>query len=76
MTATETTPTTAPVARKGWGLLPCVKCGAETNMALYLDDLTTVRCGDCEEEIALADIRDLIARWSRVLAWVDAAPSA
>ena len=66
----------APAAQRGFGHLPCPLCGEqECVMRLDLDDLEHLTCGSCEESFTLDDVRAWVARWSRVLDWVDAAPA-
>lgn len=52
---------------------PCPKCG-NTNMQVYLADVEQLHCPDCEEDIALEDIRALVEGWAPVLKWLDAVP--
>ena len=76
MTATETTPASTTPAR-GFGNLPCPKCGEEACVTLRLDSFEeddACKCMSCEAEFSLADVRDLISRWSRVLTWLETAP--
>jgi transcription elongation factor Elf1 len=76
-TATPTTNAPATLALnkpKGFGPLPCIRCGQEASISLDLDDCSTFRCGECEESFDVCDLREHLARWQRVLAWVDAAP--
>jgi transcription elongation factor Elf1 len=55
-------------------LLPCPKCGeAEASMSLNLAD-GTFTCQECECEVTAEEVRGIIAKWRKVLAWVDAAP--
>lgn len=57
-------------------LLPCPRCGEEhASMVLHLADLDLIECRECEQEITLAEVRDLLTRWAPVLAWIDAAPT-
>ena len=78
MTTTETT--TAPTIQpRGFGNLPCPKCGEEAVVTLRLDSFEeddACKCASCEVEFPLADVRDLIAKWSRVLTWLESAPLA
>ena len=61
--------------------LPCPKCGEENaSIAVHLwtlDDETAVNffCHECEAEISLQEVRGLIARWSRLLDWLETAPT-
>ena len=77
-TATETTTAPTTLAR-GFGNLPCPKCGEEACVTLRLDSFEeddACKCCSCEAEFPLADIRDLMAKWGKVLAWLDMAPLA
>ena len=62
--------------------LPCPKCGEQqANISLNLwslDDQAAgnFTCHECDGEIALDEVRDLIARWSKVIAWIETIPSA
>jgi hypothetical protein len=72
-----TTATAASVngaaAKKGFGCLPCIRCGQEATVRLDLDDCATFTCGECEESWTADELREHLAKWQRVLAWVDAA---
>jgi uncharacterized Zn finger protein len=58
-------------------LLPCPTCGEEqATITLSLADCETLHCEDCGSDYTLDDVRSLIARWQRVLAWVEQAPRA
>jgi hypothetical protein len=63
-------------AKKGFGSLPCPKCGQDTNIKMYLDDLHTFACPECDDEFTADDVRQFLAKWSRVLSWLDSAPAA
>lgn len=54
--------------------LTCVKC-SEKEISLDLDDCQTFRCRSCEEEYTVDDVREIIAEYSKVLAWIDTAPT-
>jgi uncharacterized protein (DUF983 family) len=80
MTAAATNGTTAApetaTPKRGFGYLPCPKCGEEqVTVSLFLDEVSTFRCCECEGEWSADEVRDLIARWGRVLAWLDLAPT-
>jgi transcription elongation factor Elf1 len=64
--------TTAEPARRGFGPLRCISCGEEGVIRLDLDDCATLHCTDCEAEFGLDDVRALIAKWQRVVDWLDA----
>jgi uncharacterized protein (DUF983 family) len=62
----------APVTR-GF-CAPCPKC-SENTVQVCLADVSQLYCTSCEEEIALAEVRALVAAWAKVLSWLDAAPA-
>lgn len=74
MTAADTAPAQARPANKGFGYLRCPLCAEEAVIRLDLDDLEHLTCGSCDESFTLDDVRDMIARWQRVLNWIDACP--
>ena len=72
--ATETTPTvtqTCTEPERGFGLLPCPRCGEDTHIRLDLDDCAVFTCTSCEADFAADDVRNLVAVWSDVLARID-----
>jgi hypothetical protein len=76
-TATDGAPVTPPKL-KGFGPLDCPCCGAEAcidlDLARPLSGDEACHCSACSERFSLARVRQFIARWQRVLAWVDLAP--
>ena len=75
MAASQTKPEATPAARRGFAGIRCPLCGsADDVQSLDLDDLSTFRCGGCDEQYSLDDVRQLVASWQRVLTWIDAAP--
>jgi transcription elongation factor Elf1 len=68
-------PETTPTPKRGF-LLPCPCCGEEAaGISLNLGDGETFTCGECETEFTTEHIRDFIAKWTKILAWVDAMPT-
>ena len=68
--APETIPATRGVA------LPCPKCGEESaTIDLNLADADTLHCQECDTTFSVMDVKSLIARWTPILAWIDAMPS-
>lgn len=61
--------------QQGFGCLPCPKCGADAQIKWDLDDLSTFSCRECEDEFTREEVETFIARWQRVLSWIDSAPS-
>lgn len=76
-TATDTAPATTTGKALKPLLLPCPCCGNEeasiSVQLAYLDD-QTFRCNECEEEFCADYMRSLVAKWSRLLAWLDMVP--
>lgn len=59
--------------------MPCPKCGNEEagiEVRLWcLDEGDDVfRCTECEEEFGREAIRELVRKWTKLLAWIDQAP--
>jgi hypothetical protein len=69
----ETTMETEKKTTRGFSA-PCPKC-SNTNVQVYLADVDTLHCPDCEEDLALEDIRALVEGWGPVLKWLDMAPA-
>lgn len=80
MSATATLPLNTPVAQtaaaesKGC-LLPCPHCGeTDASITLNLADGESFTCLECENDFTAADVRSFIARWTRLLTWLDGMP--
>ncbi len=68
--ATETIPTcTTP--ERGFDVLPCIKCGEDTEILLYLSDCATFRCSSCENEFNTDEVSLVVHRWQQVLAKIN-----
>jgi hypothetical protein len=61
--------------KRGFGQLPCPKCGADATVSVYLDELAGFHCCDCDEDFERADVEAFIRQWQRVLSWLDSAPA-
>lgn len=80
MNATTTQPA-APDAASRNILLPCPRCGEESATILLNlsvlgeqdDDHFT--CRDCDGVFSAREMRAIVGKWARVLAWVDQAPA-
>jgi uncharacterized protein (DUF983 family) len=71
-TATLTlTKRAARPAKRGFPGLRCPHCGQENTVRVYLEDVTVFQCNACDAEWGADELRELIALWTRVLAWVD-----
>lgn len=73
-TATQSSTQTKPAAIQ----LPCLCCGepmANVSVNLWqLDGDEAITCQECNGEFSLAHVRDVLGKWSKVLAWLEAAP--
>lgn len=70
MTSNETTPTVT----RGFSIR-CVCCGtADGYRQLFLEDLNTIRCTECEEEFSVDDLREQVSQSTRLLKWIDSVP--
>jgi len=54
--------------------VPCPRCGECNAVTVDLNDLDAFKCGDCDGEFSREDLDNMIAKWTRALAWIDAAP--
>ncbi len=62
---------------RGWQGLPCLYCQETDCVSLDLSDMTgdaALKCGQCETEFSLADVRAKLAAWAPVLAWCALVP--
>jgi hypothetical protein len=76
MSATQATANGTATKAKGFGPLPCPKCGQDSQIKVYLEDLNTFSCPECEDEFTADDVRQFVAKWQRVLSFLDSAPAA
>lgn len=59
--------------------LPCPMCGtAEAGIQINLDyledDDAQFHCRDCDAEFGRNAIESIVKKWTKILAWMDAAP--
>lgn len=66
---------TATKTAKGFKA-PCIKCGEPCTVSLDLADVDTFSCSSCDETFTTAEVRELVAEWSKVLDWIALAPAA
>ena len=59
---------------KGFGLLPCIKCGNDCCVRLDLDDCDRFNCTSCDEEYTRDEVSMTLAKWRAVLEWIDTLP--
>jgi hypothetical protein len=74
MCATQSKPQ-SPASRRGFPDLVCIKCGDDSNtVRVSLADTSEFVC-DCGAEFTAEDVRQFLAAWQKVLAWIDLAPA-
>jgi len=62
--------------RRGFSSLPCILCGnTDGNVTVSLDDVSQFHCNECGDDFDADAVRQQIAQWQAVLAWIDAAPT-
>jgi hypothetical protein len=72
-TILQTTPKTAEPLR-GFAGINCLCCGGESSIRLFVSDVTTFQCHDCEAELTTDEVETTLAAWSKLVAWVRTAP--
>jgi transcription elongation factor Elf1 len=63
---------------KGFGPLPCPRCGEQTGVTIDLADLChneACSCTACGATFGLAEVQAILDGWRDVLAWVALAPN-
>jgi Zn ribbon nucleic-acid-binding protein len=56
-------------------VLPCPKCGEPSAIIkVSLANVDEFECAECGNEFAADEVRDFIARWQPVLAWLQTIP--
>jgi len=53
----------------------CLHCAEEETVRVDVHDVLTFHCGSCDAEFTADDVRAELARWGKLLAWLDSAPS-
>jgi hypothetical protein len=59
---------------RGFKDLDCPCCGSQGGVSVQLEDLSQFHCGECDNDFDADAVRDFIARWTRVLSWIELAP--
>lgn len=74
-TATQASNGSSTEKARGFGPLPCPRCGQDAVINLSLDDLQVFNCNECNEEFSREELETLITKWCQVFAWLDLAPA-
>jgi transposase-like protein len=53
----------------------CLHCSQEETVRIDAHDLHTFHCSSCDGEFTAEDVRAEMARWGKLLAWLDSAPA-
>ncbi len=51
----------------------CLHCGEQECVRIDVHDLHTFHCASCDAEFTADDVQAEMARWARLLAWLDTA---
>jgi hypothetical protein len=65
---------TATATTRGFAV-KCIHCAEESTVRLDVHDVHTFHCGSCDNEFTADDVRAEMARWTKLLAWLDSAPA-
>ncbi len=63
---------------RGFGPLPCLKCGEDAAITLRLDAMDeedAFTCAECNGTYSANDVAVVVGKWRRVLAWIESAPA-
>ncbi len=66
-TATETT--------RGFAGVRCVHCGDVDTLAVKLDDVSTLVCRECSEDVTIDELLAAVAKVQRLVKWLSTAPA-
>jgi hypothetical protein len=64
---------TATATTRGFAVR-CLLCAEEDTVRVDVHDVHTFHCGQCENEFTADDVRAEMARWTKLLAWLDTTP--
>jgi uncharacterized protein (DUF983 family) len=59
---------------RGFKNIICPRCMEEGGITMDAADVHAFHCRECDEDIEADAVRDLIAGWTKLLAWLDTAP--
>jgi hypothetical protein len=54
----------------------CIHCADQDTVRVDVHDLNNFTCSSCDAEFTADDVRTELARWAKLLAWLDTAPDA
>lgn len=52
----------------------CPLCGEKDVLHVALDDVATLVCSVCGEELDVCHVREILRNWQVILAWLETAP--
>ncbi len=64
---------TATDTQRGFSVR-CLHCGQEESIRIDAHDLHNFTCSSCDAEFTADDVREELARWGKLLAWLDTSP--
>lgn len=59
---------------RGFGGVPCLHCAVPDTLAVHLEAVAVLECRACGAEFTADAVRDYLARWGTVLAWLALCP--
>lgn len=63
------------MATRGFAGIRCVHCGESDTMAIKLDDVHTLVCSGCSEEVTVDDLLAAVNKIHRLVKWLNTAPA-
>ena len=54
--------------------ITCIKCGNADGGVTIAIGIGHLLCTACNESYTASDVRDVIAKWNRILPWIEAHP--
>jgi transcription elongation factor Elf1 len=73
-TEIQTTEQTRSEPQRGFGSVPCIRCGETGTVSVSLDDVANFSCTSCDEEFEAETVRTVLEAWAPVLDWIAKAP--
>jgi uncharacterized protein (DUF983 family) len=53
----------------------CPWCGEQDSLRVDLGDVSQMTCCMCDEGVTADDLKQVVAQYTKLLAWLDAAPA-
>lgn len=66
---------TATDTQRGFAGVRCVHCGEGDTLAVKLDDVSTLVCSGCSEDVTVDELLAAVAKVQRLVKWLNTAPA-